>query len=320
MGLGEHQNDTTRQGSDLKLFDVFLLTLAPLLWAGNAVVGRMMTEICPPMTLNFLRWVFAFLFLLPLTYREFGLEGPIFRNSKKFAVLGFLGVGSYNSLQYLALKTSTPINTTLVASISPVFILLLGAVFFHQRIRLAQIAGAILSICGVIVVLCRGNVALLDQVHFVMGDAYILLATACWGLYSWLLSKDAADPDRVHSWSTLLMGQMVFGLMWSGCFTALEWTLEEPKLVLGWPLAATLLYLSIGPALIAYRCWGLGISRTSPSVAGFFSNLTPVFAATLSTLALGDAPKPFHVLAFLLIVSGIWISSKKFTPKANAES
>lgn len=305
------------QGMTLKWFDVFLLTLAPLLWAGNAVVGRMMADTCPPMTLNFLRWVLAFLFLLPITYKQLGIEGPIFKNSKKYALLGFLGVGSYNSLQYLALKTSTPINTTLVASISPVFILVLGLIFFQQRIRLAQMLGAMLSICGVIVVLCRGNPSLLDQVHFVMGDGYILLATASWGLYSWLLSKDSTDPARETSWSTLLMGQMVFGLMWSGTFTALEWTLEEPKMIVGWPLVITLLYLSIGPALIAYRCWGLGIARTSPSVAGFFSNLTPVFAATLSTLALGEAPQPFHVLAFFLIVSGIWISSKKFSPKAN---
>ena len=43
-----------------------LLTLAPLLWAGNAVVGRMVYELVPPLTLNFLRWALAFVLLLPL--------------------------------------------------------------------------------------------------------------------------------------------------------------------------------------------------------------------------------------------------------------
>ena len=41
-----------------------LLTLAPLLWAGNAVVGRMVYELVPPVTLNFLRWALAFVLLL----------------------------------------------------------------------------------------------------------------------------------------------------------------------------------------------------------------------------------------------------------------
>ena len=43
-----------------------LLTLPPLLWAGNAVVGRLVADLVPPVTLNFLRWVLAFAFLLPL--------------------------------------------------------------------------------------------------------------------------------------------------------------------------------------------------------------------------------------------------------------
>ena len=43
-----------------------LLTIPPLLWAGNAVVGRLVQGLIPPVTLNFLRWVLAFAILLPL--------------------------------------------------------------------------------------------------------------------------------------------------------------------------------------------------------------------------------------------------------------
>ena len=43
-----------------------LLTLPPLLWAGNAVVGRVIASMASPMTLNLLRWSLAFLLLLPL--------------------------------------------------------------------------------------------------------------------------------------------------------------------------------------------------------------------------------------------------------------
>ena len=49
-----------------------LLTLPPLLWAGNAVVGRLLSELVSPMTLNLLRWVLAFTLLLPLA-------GPVLR-------------------------------------------------------------------------------------------------------------------------------------------------------------------------------------------------------------------------------------------------
>ena len=70
-------------------------------------------------------------------------------NWRRYALLGLLGVGCYNALQYLALKTSTPINVTLVASSTPVLMLGMGALFFGQRISRRQLLGAALSIAGV---------------------------------------------------------------------------------------------------------------------------------------------------------------------------
>ncbi|HYE40868.1 MAG TPA: DMT family transporter, partial [Ramlibacter sp.] len=141
-----------------------LLTIPPLLWAGNAVVGRMVAPLVPPLTLNFLRWALAFLFLLPFAWTLLRRGSPLWSGMRRYAVLGLLGVGCYNALQYLAVKTSTPINVTLVASSIPVFMLALGATFFGQRITRRQVAGALLSIAGVLVVLSQGEFAHLAQV------------------------------------------------------------------------------------------------------------------------------------------------------------
>ena len=79
----------------------------------------------------------------------------------------------------------------------------------------------------------------------------------------------------------------------------------------GWPLAGVLLFVALGPSVLAYRCWGAGVLRAGPTVASFFSNLTPLFAALLSALFLGDAPKAFHGVAFVLMVCGIGISTSR---------
>jgi drug/metabolite transporter (DMT)-like permease len=76
-------------------------------------------------------------------------------------------------------------------------------------------------------------------------------------------------------------------------------------------LLATLAFVALGPAVLAYRCWGLGIQQAGPAVAGFFANLTPVFAAVLSAAFLGELPQAYHALAFALIVAGIWVSSRR---------
>jgi drug/metabolite transporter (DMT)-like permease len=105
------------------------------------------------------------------------------------------------------------------------------------------------------------------------------------------------------------MAQVVFGLGWGGLFTATEWATTPAHIEWNTTLVLTLIYVVIGPAVLAYRCWGLGVQQAGPNVAGFFANLTPLFAAVISTLLLGEAPRFYHAVAFALIVGGIWVSS-----------
>jgi drug/metabolite transporter (DMT)-like permease len=288
-----------------------LLTVPPLLWAGNAVVGRLVNTLVPPITLNFLRWAIAFLILLPLAAWVLRRGAGLWSHWRRFALLGLLGVGAYNALQYMALQTSTPLNVTLVAASGPFWTLTLGALFFHAPVRRAQLLGALLSISGVLVVLSRGEWAQLLTVRLVVGDLFMLLATAGWSWYSWLLSR-RAEPDAIRGdWAAFLLAQVVFGLGWSGLFVALEWGLTEARIVWNGTLLATLAFVAIGPAVLAYRCWGLGVQQAGPALAGFFANLTPVFAAVLSAAFLGELPQAYHALAFALIVAGIWVSSRR---------
>ena len=136
-----------------------LLMVPPLLWAGNAVVGRVVHELISPRTLNFLRWVLAFFILLPLAHQVLRPDSLLWPNWRRFALLGLLGVGCYNALQYLALQTSTPLNTTLVGSSAPIWMLGVGWLFFGQGVARRQMLGALLSILGVLVVLSRGELA-----------------------------------------------------------------------------------------------------------------------------------------------------------------
>jgi drug/metabolite transporter (DMT)-like permease len=295
----------------LNLRTAALLTLPPLLWAGNAVVGRVVNQMVPPITLNFLRWALAFLILLPLAAPVLRPSSALWPSWRRFAVLGLLGVGCYNALQYLALKTSTPLNVTLVAASVPIWMLIVGALFFGQRVSGRQVAGAVLSIAGVLVVLGRGDWQLLAQVRLVPGDFYVLLATAAWAVYSWLLIKPGDPPEIRGDWAAFLMAQLVFGLGWSALFAGGEWALEDAHIQWSWPLAAALAYVAIFPAIVAYRCWGLGVQRVGPSIAGFFSNLTPLFAAVMSAAFLGELPHVYHAVAFALIVGGILVSSRR---------
>jgi drug/metabolite transporter (DMT)-like permease len=288
-----------------------LLVLAPLLWAGNAVVGRLVHDLVPPITLNFLRWLLAFAILLPLAHRVLRADSPLWSHWRRYALLGLLGIGLYNALQYMALQTSTPINVTLVGSSMPVWMLAVGAVFFGVSVTRRQFAGAALSMAGVLLVLSRGEWGQLLALRLVPGDVFMLLATISWAFYSWLLVRTSEPASVRADWAAFLMAQLVFGLGWSGAFAGVEWASGRTHIAWGWPLAAALAFIAIGPAVVAYRCWGVGVQRAGPAVAGFFSNLTPLFAALMSAAFLGEAPRLFHAAAFALIVGGIVVSSRR---------
>ena len=288
-----------------------LLVIPPLLWAGNAIVGRMVHTLVPPITLNFLRWAIALLILLPLAGSIYRPGSGLWTHWRRFALLGLLGVGIYNALQYLALQSSTPINVTLVAAGMPVWMLIIGWMFFDAQVSRKQVAGAALSIAGVLLVLSRGDWHQLLSMRLVPGDLFMILATIAWSIYSWLLTN-SKDPAAIRrDWATFLLAQVTFGVVCSGVFAAGEWMVGDPHIYWSWPLAAALLYVAVGPAVIAFRCWGAGVQRVGPSIAAFFSNLTPLFAALMSSAFLGEMPHVYHAAAFALIVGGIVLSSRR---------
>lgn len=297
-----------------------LMTLPPLMWAGNAVVGRLMVGHVSPLSLNLVRWLLAALLLAPLGWHALRDRRTLAASWPYLLAIGSLGVGAYNAFQYLALTTSTPLNVTLIAASMPLWMLAVGALAFSQRAQPRQLAGAALSLAGVLLVVSRGSWQTLAQLQWVAGDLYILIAALAWAIYSWLLAQPPAwlrPPSRetlaAWGWAGLLLVQVLFGLIAAGAAAAGEAALMHTVAIdwrNAWVLAA-LLFVAVGPSIVAYRCWGLGVALGGPALAAFFANLTPLFAALLSAWLLGETPRAYHAAAFALIVAGIAVSARQ---------
>lgn len=287
---------------------LMLLIVPPLLWAGNAVVGRLAVGTIAPMALNALRWSLASLILLPFAWR--GLvahRATLVREWRVIAALGVLGVGSYNALQYLALTTSTPTNVTLIAASTPVFTLIFGALFFGELVGARRWIGAAISIVGVLLVIVRGDASHLLTLGFVPGDLFMLVAAVVWSLYTWLLKTRRPDVPL----AVLLFAQIATGLLlalpcaWvESAFFHVPSRLDTPR---AWMVLA---YVSVLPSLVAYFCWDRGVSRAGATMPVFFANLTPVFAGLLSAILLGEWPQWYHGVGLLLILAGIGLAGK----------
>ncbi len=290
---------------------ILYLLAATALWAGNAVVGRLLVGSVSPITLSAVRWGLAAFILLPLGWRVFRPTSALWHNKKRFLILGLLGVGSYNALLYLALQTSTAINVTLIGASMPIWMLFIGAVFYETKPGLLQLAGAIVSLVGVTIVLTRGELLSLLTMEMVAGDLFIMLATILWAFYSWMLSRPGSSTEKQWPWAEFLLAQVIIGFLWTMLFEGVEVVGGYAFIELNSWTISMIIFIAIGPSLISYRFWGLGVAGAGPTVAAFFANLIPLFTALLSGFILGDPPQLFHALAFALIVLGILVSSRK---------
>jgi drug/metabolite transporter (DMT)-like permease len=303
----------------LSLRLLFLLLLPPLLWAANAVVARVAIASIGPLWLNALRWGLALLILLPLGWRVLAdapARAAIAARWGHLAVLGLIGVGAYNGLQYVALRTSTPVNVTLIASSLPLWSMLVGALFYRVRPLPAQLLGAALSLAGVLTVLSRGDAQALLRIQLVEGDLLMVLAIAGWAVYSWMLARPPphmsgeARPD--WDWAEFLLAQCLFGVVIAFAVAgAGEAMVPSSAPRWSWQLVAVIVFIAVGPSVIAYRAWGLAVAEGGPALAAIFYNLTPLIAAVLSVLVIGEWPQPYHGLAFLLIVAGIAVATPR---------
>ncbi|MFJ1257042.1 DMT family transporter [Cupriavidus sp. CuC1] len=285
-----------------------LLTFPPLSWAGNAIVGHYAAGAIPPITLNFARWALAGLLLAPYVWRGVREHAATLRqHAGVIAAMGMLSVSVYNAVQYLALTTSSPINVTLIGASAPIFLLIIGALFFRERVRGWHVAGALLCLAGVGVVMLRGEPGRLAQLDFVAGDLFMLAGTITWSAYTWLLRKKRPDLPL----AVLLFAQIVAGVLASVPFVA--WELLSASAPIHWngKVLGILVYVATIPSLLAYFAWDRAIARAGAQLPVFFFTLTPVFAALMSSALLGDWPRWYHAAGLGAIVAGIWIANRR---------
>ncbi len=284
---------------------VLLLTLPPLFWAGNAVVGRLMVGQIPPLALSFYRWLFALLLALLIVGPDLWRNRAVLRSKwKSLAVMGILGVGSYNSLQYVALETTTPLNVSLITSSAPVFILLIGGAFYKQAVGRAQWIGALLSIAGVALVVAKGDLAHLTALHFAPGDLIMLVAVFLWAIYTWELRQRPLGLAPMTS----LAAQMIWGVLSILPFMLAERWIGGETTHWGGPVWLALAYVAVLPSLLAYWCWGSAVGKVGAQIPSYFGNLAPLFAALLSWLFLKETIHWYHLWAALLIFAGIHVA------------
>tara|TARA_B100000579_G_scaffold335240_1_gene285881 strand:- start:2064 stop:2966 length:903 start_codon:yes stop_codon:yes gene_type:complete len=285
-----------------------LLVLTTLFWSGNFVVGKAASiyEI-PPFTLNFYRWLFAGIILLPFTLKEIlKKKNYIFENISFFIILGISSITIFNSAVYYSLYYMQVISGVLMISTIPVWIMFISSILGIEKTNKFQIIGVILSLIGVLFIITKLDLNLIKNLDFNKGDLIMASGMFAWALYSALLKKKSHEISQI----TLLEVVIIIGLLFLVPIYILEMYLGNP-LEVNKPFILTLSYVVIFPGLASFFFWIKGISIIGANRAGVFLHLMPIFGSLMAIILFDESFMFYHLLGVIFIIAGITLSNKK---------
>ena len=283
-----------------------LLSLTSLFWAGNIVLARHVAGHVPPMTLSCVRWIGAFLMLLPFARPYLARDWPVLRAHLLLVIgLSATGFAFNNALSYWALQFTQALNALLLQSSGPLFVALWALILFGVRLTWAQLAGIALSLLGVLTIILRGDLWALAGIRFNIGDIMFAGALLSFGLYSALMTRRPVMHQLSLISFTMAIGAILL-LPLSIWEYANGITLKFDLITV-----VTLIYVVVFASALAYLFFNRGVALIGPNRAAPFLHLVPVFGSAMAILLLGEEPRLFHLVGYVLVLAGVVIASRK---------
>ena len=285
-----------------------MLTLCALFWSGNFIVGKFATlyEV-PPFTLNFFRWLIVWIILIPFTFRDL-LKNiqTIKKNFYSILLMSVTSISIFNSVVYYSLNFTQVLNGALMISTIPVLIIFISFIFKTEEINVSQIFGLILSITGVIVIITKLDFSKLINLDLNKGDLWLLIAMLSWAIYSTML-KTHKTGLKYLSFMSVIVSIGLFFLIPQFLFELNNNQIIKFNITVFLITSYVVFFAGLG----SYILWNKAVIIVGPNKAGIFLHLMPVFSSFMAIFLLNERLMNFHIIGAIIIVIGIYLSSKK---------
>ena len=275
--------------------------------ASNLVVARGGVEFVPPISLAFWRWTIVFIILLPFTYFSLKKNFKIIQKEyKKLFFLGAMGCGVCGAFPFLAGQTTTVANMVIIYTSSPIFIILISALFFSEKITLTKVIGLIACLIGVFAIIIKGDLELLINLRFTIGDLWMLAAAIGWALYSIYLFYWKTELEIFQRFTLIAL----FGAISLLPFYIAE-ELYFQKTVFNNEFLFWTVFAAISPGIIAFTLYTLAQKQLGASLTGFTLYIFTVYAAIYGYILFDEQLESYHYLGTVLVFFGVYLAKKK---------
>ena len=287
-------------------FPYILLFVQPIFMATNIIVARGGVEYVPPISLAFWRWLTVFLILFPFFYNEI-LKNKKYINKEfwKLFFLGSMGCGICGAFPFIAGMSTTMANMGIIYTSSPIFIIILSAMFFNDKINFSRVIGLVLCLIGVLAIISKGNLDLLINFKFTSGDLWMIGAAMGWAVYSIYLLNWKSKFSLMARFTLIAM----FGTISLFPFYILEeifyFNTAFNSNFLFW-----ILFAAISPGIIAFTLYTRVQKYLGASLTGFTLYIFSIYSAIYGIILFDEALLNFHYFGAAFVFAGVYLARK----------
>ena len=285
-----------------------MLILCAFFWSGNFIVGKFATlyEV-PPLTLNFFRWLIVWIILIPFTFRDILKNFKVIKkNFYSILLMSVTSISVFNSVVYYSLNFTQVLNGALMISTIPVLIVFISFFFKTEKINSRQILGLVLSIIGVVTIVTRLDFSKLLNLDLNKGDLWLLVAMLSWAIYSTMLRTHNTGLKYLSFMTVIVSIGLIF------LFPQFLFELKSHQVIkFNIPVILITSYVVFFAGIGSYILWNKAVVIVGPNKAGIFLHLMPVFSSFMAIFLLNEKLMNFHIIGAIIIIIGIYLSSKK---------
>jgi drug/metabolite transporter (DMT)-like permease len=298
--------DSRLHAAELRLAQA-LIFIVPALWSVNYLVARWAPGVIAPHALALGRWCVAALLLGIVCRAELlAKRDRIVGEWKQFVVLGALGMWVCGAFVYIGGRSTTAVNIGLLYAVAPVLIALASALWLRERLGAPQVLGVVMALGGMLHILFKGEWTALWQLRINPGDAWVAIAVGCWAAYSVLLRAWRSAFGPVARLTLIACGGIAVLIPFT-LWEALAWLPSQ----LSWKSVALVLAAALIPGAGAYAAYSIMQRTLGAARVSVVMYLGPLYSALIAWSVLGERIEWFHGVGALLILPGIWLSTRR---------
>lgn len=273
------------------------LFFATLIWGATIPIMKYALEYIPVFVLAFMRFGIASLLILPFVHKQLRIHR---QHLWLFLLSGVFGIFIHISFFFFGLSNTTALNTGVLVSASPLFMMLAAGFFLKERITKRMIAGGCIGFAGILTIMLKDISGPFQM--YPIGDILIIASTLT------LVFAEITNKKLFQFYSPYVVTFYMFfiGSLGFSPF-AVRFFSESPHFLSTIPLSAilALLFGIFFSSFTAYLLWQKGLSQVDASRAGFFVYLDPIITTSLSVLLLHEVITLPFIIGGVLIIGGI---------------